>query len=122
VKTILIADDNAVSRELTRECLEDPEFEILEASNGREALDLMRRRRPDLALLDIQMPELDGYGVVQAIRADPDLHTTPVIAITAFAMEGDSARAASAGFDAYVTKPIRVTALRQEINRLLRLA
>ncbi|MFN7935684.1 MAG: response regulator [Bryobacteraceae bacterium] len=119
MKTILIADDNAVSRELTRECLDGCGFALMEASNGREALHLLKTRRPDLALLDIQMPEMDGYAVIRAVRADPDLRGLPVIAITAFAMEGDSQRAVSAGFDAYITKPIRIDALRQEIQRLL---
>lgn len=119
MKTILIADDNAVSRELTRECLEDSGFHLIEASNGKEALQLLKTGRPDLVLLDIQMPEMDGYAVIRAVRADPELRTLPVIAITAFAMEGDSERAAAAGFDAYITKPIRVQSLRQEIQRLL---
>jgi len=112
VKTILVADDNPLSRELVVDILEGYGYQILQAKDGREALDEAARAQPDLILLDIQMPHLDGYEVLRAIRCDPNLSSLPVVALTAFAMESDREKAGLAGFDAYVTKPIDLEALR----------
>jgi two-component system cell cycle response regulator DivK len=119
VKTILVADDNPVSRELVVDILENTGYRILEARDGREALDVVARDRPDLVLLDIQMPHADGYAVVSAIRSDPRLSPVRVVAVTAFAMDSDREKARQAGFDGFVTKPIDIEALRKMIDSFL---
>lgn len=119
MKRILVADDNAVSRELVREVLEAPGRIIVEAADGEEAVEKIRGEVPDLVLLDIQMPVLDGFAVLRHIRRDPRTAALPVFALTAFAMKGDRARALAAGFDAYITKPIDAAALRRQVEESL---
>jgi CheY-like chemotaxis protein len=96
---VLVADDNPAGRELVRETLGGYAAVIEEAADGREALRKMREARPDLVLLDIQMPEMDGFAVLREIRQDPELRGLRVVALTAFAMQGDRERALEAGFD-----------------------
>lgn len=119
MKRILVADDNAVSRELVREVLEAPGRHIVEAADGEEAIEKIGAETPDLVLLDIQMPVLDGFAVIRRIRHDPRTAALPVLALTAFAMKGDRARALAAGFDAYITKPIDAAALRRHVEEFL---
>jgi CheY-like chemotaxis protein len=116
---ILVADDNAASRELIREVLEVSGYEVVEAADGQEAVSRARESPPDLALVDIQMPRLDGFGVLRELRADPRLSGLNIVALTAFAMQGDRERALEAGFDGYITKPVDIAALRREIEKLL---
>ena len=118
-KKILVADDSVASRELIREVLEMSGYEVVEAFDGQEALSLARENSPDLVLVDIQMPRLDGYGVLRELRADPRFSDLRVVALTAFAMQGDSERALNAGFDGYITKPVDIASLRQEVRRFL---
>jgi len=118
-KRVLVADDNPVSRELIREILEYYQYEVIEAGDGSEALAKMREHRPDLALLDIQMPVMDGTAVIREIRADPTLAHLPVAALTAYAMQGDRERALAAGFNCYITKPIEIPDFRAQIAKLL---
>ena len=118
MKRVLVADDNPVSRELIREILED-DCELIEAGDGREALEKLREHRPDLALLDIQMPVMDGNAVVREIRADPQFSKLPVVALTAYAMQGDRERALALGFNAYITEPIDIPAFQAEVAALL---
>jgi CheY-like chemotaxis protein len=89
---------------------------LTEASNGREALEKIRETRPDLVLLDIQMPEMDGYEVLREIRSDPALKGLRVIALTAFAMRDDRERALAAGFDDYLTKPVTAAKLKEQLK------
>ena len=119
MKRVLVADDNPVSRELIREILENNDCEVIEAGDGREALDKVREHRPDLALLDIQMPVMDGNAVVREIRADPQLSKLPVVALTAYAMQGDREKALALGFNFYITKPIDIPAFRAAVALLL---
>ncbi len=119
MKKVLVADDKATGRELVRTILENTGYEVHEAANGAEAVDQARTVRPDLIILDIHMPEMDGFGVVAELRRDPAFASTPIIALTASAMMGDRERAIAAGFTGYITKPIRLTALRAEVERLL---
>lgn len=119
MKTILFADDSPANRELVREFLEAAGYTVIEAGNGQEALEQVRADRPDLLLLDIQMPKHDGFQVLAELRRDPQFASLPVIALTAFAMRGDRERALEAGFDGYLTKPIDFVALRAEISRHL---
>ena len=116
---ILVADDNAVSRELVREILNSPDYEVIEARDGREALKIISSTTPDLVLLDIQMPVQDGVSVVRQLRRDARFADLPVIALTAYAMRGDREKALEAGFDSYITKPIRPSLLREHVERHL---
>jgi two-component system cell cycle response regulator DivK len=116
---ILIAEDNATNRELFRELLEARGYTVLEACDGPEALQMMEQTSPDILLLDIGMPVLDGFAVVRAIRENPRLSTLPVLAVTAYAMQGDREHVLNSGFDGYLSKPINATSLAQELERLL---
>lgn len=119
---ILVADDNAVSRELVREILEGAGHEVLEAADGPDALQKARAIVPDLLLLDIQMPGLNGYAVLDELRRDARLDALRVLALTAYAMDKDRERALAAGFDAYITKPVEPAVLRREIDRSIGLS
>jgi len=116
--TILVADDNAFSRELMRELLESSGHVILEAINGRIALNVIRQRRPDLVFLDLQMPLQDGFSVIQELRSDSRFQKLPVIAVTASAMIGDRERAIAAGFDSYIAKPIDLCEVEAQVQAL----
>ena len=119
MEKVLIVDDNRASRDLIRAILKPVRCNTIEASNGQQALDLLCHERPDLVLLDIDMPGLDGLTVVKTIRQDAAFASLPVVAVTAFAMEGDREKAIAAGFTAYVTKPVRAAILRQQVRQLL---
>jgi two-component system cell cycle response regulator DivK len=119
MKTILVADDKATGRELVRTVLEKSGYAVIEASDGIEAVRCAREQKPDLIILDLHMPGLDGFSVIQELRRDAQFAGTPIMALTASAMQGDRERALSVGFTGYVTKPIRLGALRGEVERLL---
>jgi two-component system cell cycle response regulator DivK len=119
VKRVLIADDKETGRELVRTVLENQGYEVFEASDGIGALEWAHRIRPDLIILDLHMPGLDGFGVIQELRLDAYFAKIPIIALTASAMQGDRQRAMTAGFTAYITKPVSLKGLRAEVNRLL---
>jgi two-component system, cell cycle response regulator DivK len=116
-KKIVVADDDGVGRELIREVLEMSGYEVIEAADGIEAVSRVHEASPDLVLVDIQMPHLDGYGVLRELRADPRFSDLRVVAVTAFAMRRDREKAQDAGFDGYITKPVDIAALRAEIRR-----
>ena len=119
MKTIVVAEDNIVNRELIREMLDAWGFRVLEASDGEHAFATIKAERPDLVLMDIQMPREDGFSVLRRLRLNPQLAAIPVVALTAYAMRGDSEKALAAGFNAYITKPIDMPSLRREITRQL---
>jgi len=116
---ILIVDDNRASRDLLRAILKPLRCELFEATQGQEALDMIQESRPDLILLDIDMPVLDGFSVLRRIRQEPSLAGLPVIAVTAYAMDGDREKSLSEGFTAYVTKPVQGATLREQVKELL---
>ena len=116
---ILIVDDNAPSRDLVRAILKSVPSDIIEAKHGQEALDLIQQEHPDLVLMDIDMPVLDGLSAVRKIRQTPSLADLPVVAVTSFAMEGDREKGLAAGFTAYLVKPLRAAALREQVQQLL---
>lgn len=119
MKKVLVADDKDTGRELVRTVLENCNYEVFEAGNGVEALSQARQVRPDLIILDLHMPGLDGFGVIKELRNDESFAVTPVMALTASAMMGDRERALAAGFTSYIAKPIRLSTLRSEVERLL---
>jgi CheY-like chemotaxis protein len=119
MKKILIAEDNAVNRELLRELLEARGFEVVEACNGQEALAKVEETQPDILLLDLGMPVLDGFGTVRKIRENPRWASLPVVAVTAYAMHGDQEKTMEAGFDGYLSKPISAALLEKELSRFM---
>jgi CheY-like chemotaxis protein len=116
---ILVAEDNAVNRELLRELLEARGYAVFEACDGQEAFQMIEQIQPELLLLDIGMPVLDGFGVIRKIRETPRLALLPVVAVTAYAMRGDKERILASGFDGYLSKPLSPASLTAELNRLL---
>jgi len=119
MKKVLVADDKDTGRELVRTVLENSGYQVFEASDGEAAVAEARRIHPDLIILDIHMPGLDGFEVIEKLRSEDRFNATPIIALTASAMMGDRERAMAAGFTGYITKPIRLGALRAEVERLL---
>ena len=119
MKKVLIAEDNAVNRELLRELLEIRGYAVMEACNGEEALDQIAKIQPDILLLDLSMPVLDGFGTIERIRKNPSFRSLPVLAVTAYAMQGDREKILTSGFDGYLSKPINPTALQQELERVM---
>jgi two-component system cell cycle response regulator DivK len=119
MKKILIAEDRPSSRELIRTVLEGCGYIVFEASDGRQAVDVARRELPDLLIVDLQMPALDGLGVLAELRRDERFAEVPIVALTASAMQGDRERALEAGFTEYITKPVNLRFLREELTRLL---
>jgi len=117
---ILIAEDNPVNRELLRELLEMRGHTVAEACDGEEALRIIEQTQPDLVLLDIGMPLLDGFGVIRKIRENPRCASMPVVAVTAYAMQGDREKILSSKFDGYLSKPVDARSLVQELDRVLR--
>jgi two-component system cell cycle response regulator DivK len=105
-KKILVVEDNEQNRILMRQLLTYHGYEVLEAADGAAGLAMARERMPDLILLDLQMPVMGGFGVIQELRKTPELSALKVMAVTSFAMKGDREKALEAGFDEYVTKPI----------------
>lgn len=105
MKKILIVEDVEMNRDLLVQLLEE-EYELVEATNGKEGLEAAGRERPDLILLDISLPEMDGWEVTRRVRADEALRHIPIIAVTAHAMAGDEEKAYAEGCSAYLSKPI----------------
>jgi two-component system, cell cycle response regulator DivK len=105
---ILIVEDNERNRKLVRDVLAFHGYRLAEAETGEDGVRLARELRPDLVLMDIQLPGIDGIAALGQLRADPDTHAIPVIAVTASAMTQDRQKIMAAGFDGYQSKPIRV--------------
>jgi hypothetical protein len=116
---ILISEDNAVNRELLREILEMRGYTVSEACDGAEALRMIEQTQPDLLLLDIGMPLLDGFEVMRKIRENPRFAALPVVAVTAYAMQGDREKILSSKFDGYLSKPVNAQSLDEELHHLL---
>lgn len=122
MKRILVAEDRPASLELIRTILESAGYQVIEAADGQEALEKASRNAIDLVLLDLQMPKLDGFGVLKQLRSDSSFRHTPILALTASAMESDRDRALAAGFSGYITKPVDIRFLRSEMERLLKIS
>jgi len=105
MRKIAVVDDNADNRLIIRTILQD-QYDIIEFSSGMEAIEAFKKSKPDVVILDISLPEMDGTEILRRIRGDPDLHDLPVIALTAHAMVGDREKYLAAGFSDYVAKPI----------------
>ena len=115
-KTVMIVEDNELNMKLFRDLIEAHGYATIQTRNGQTAVELARKHRPDLI---IQLPEISGLDVTRDLKADPDLHRIPVIAVTAFAMKGDEERIRAGGCEAYISKPISVTKFIETIKSFL---
>ena len=118
-KTVLIVEDNELNMKLFNDLVETRGHRIVQTRSGVEAVDIARRHRPDLILMDIQLPEVSGLEVTQWLKDDADLRHIPVIAITAFAMKGDEEKILRGGCEAYLSKPISVVKFFETIDHFL---
>jgi len=119
-KKILVVDDNQDSRELVVKVLKNKGYKMIEAINGEEALEKAVAEKPDLILMDISIPDIDGYEVTRRLKAIEEFKDTPIVALTAHAMKGDRAKALEAGSEGYISKPINVRELPEQIRSFLR--
>ena len=104
----MIVEDNELNMKLFNDLLEAKGYKTIQTRNGLEAMDLAREHRPDLILMDIQLPEVSGLEITKWLKEDDELHVIPIIAVTAFAMKGDEERIRQGGCEAYISKPISV--------------
>jgi two-component system cell cycle response regulator DivK len=104
-KCILVVEDQDDNRQILRDLLTSGGFDMIEAENGADAITAAEANRPDLILMDIQLPILDGYEATRRIKANPDLRSIPIIVVTSYALSGDEEKARRAGCDDYVAKP-----------------
>ena len=118
MKKILVVEDVDSSRDLVVQLLED-DYEVVEAVNGEEAVALAGKERPDLILMDLSLPVMDGWEATRQIKAKDDLQSVPIIALTAHAMKGDEEKAKSAGCNDYMTKPIDENELFAKLSKYL---
>jgi two-component system cell cycle response regulator DivK len=118
-KTVLIVEDNELNMKLFNDLVETRGHRIVQTRSGIEAVDLARKHRPDLILMDIQLPEVSGLEVTKWIKEDDDLKAIPIIAVTAFAMKGDEEKIREGGCEAYIAKPISVANFLQTVERFL---
>ena len=118
-KCILVVEDQEDNRQILRDLLTSSGYEITEAGDGEEALRSISARRPDLILMDIQLPVMDGYEATRRIKADPASKDIPIIVVTSYALSGDEDKARAAGGDDYVTKPYSPRALLAKIREYL---
>lgn len=118
-KKVLIVEDNELNMKLFHDLLDTHGYETLQTRNGMEALSLARQHRPDLILMDIQLPEVSGLEVTKWLKEDDDLRSIPVIAVTAFAMKGDEERIREGGCEAYISKPISVSMFMDTIRQFI---
>jgi two-component system cell cycle response regulator DivK len=118
-KTVLIVEDNELNMKLFHDLLEAQGYDTLQTKDGMEALELARANRPDLILMDIQLPEVSGLEVTKWLKEDDDLKGIPVIAVTAFAMKGDEEKIRQGGCEAYIAKPISVVQFLETIQSVI---
>jgi two-component system cell cycle response regulator DivK len=118
---ILLIEDNEQNRYLVTFVLERSSYQVVPARSGPLGIELAGQIRPDLILLDIQLPGMDGYTVARALKADPQLHAIPIVAVTSYAMVGDREQAMAAGCDGYLEKPVNPETFVSEVERFLHL-
>jgi two-component system cell cycle response regulator DivK len=118
-KRILVVEDQEDNRQILRDLLGTTGWELVEAEDGVQAVAAVAKERPDLILMDIQLPIMDGYEATRRIRSNPDNKAIPIIAVTSYALSGDEGKARAAGCDAYVTKPYSPRQLLAKIREYL---
>ena len=119
MKKILIVEDNEKNRILVRDILQHFGYETVEAINGEEGIRIAKEQKPVLTLMDMQMPVMDGFKAIKALRADPGTENIKIIAVTSFAMKGDRERVIEIGADDYLPKPLNTRKLMKVIRRIL---
>ena len=119
-KVILVIEDQEDNRRIMRDLLTSVNYEIIEAVSGQEGVNLAQTHRPNLILMDIQLPDFDGYEATKKIKAIPALNAIPIIAVTSYALSGDDKKAFEAGCDAYVSKPFSPRELLKKIQEILK--
>jgi len=119
-KKILVVDDNQDSRELVVKVLKNKGYEMVEAADGEEAIEKAIAERPNLILLDISIPKLNGYEVTQKLKSMEEFKNIPIVALTAHAMKGDRMKALEAGCEGYITKPINVRELPAQVKSFIK--
>ncbi len=117
---ILVTDDSLLNRKLIRDILKSAGHEVIEASDGLEGINKAKEELPDLILMDIHMPNMDGITAMKKIREIPELKETPVIAITAYAMKGDRKKIIAEGFDDYIPKPVSIKDLIDKVSHCIK--
>jgi two-component system, cell cycle response regulator DivK len=118
---ILVIEDNEQNLYLIRYILEDSGYEVFSAADGQEGIDRAASLLPDMILLDIQLPFMDGYAVARKLRGNPDLAETPIVAVTSYAMPGDREKAIEAGCSGYIEKPIDPDTFDKQVGEYLSL-
>jgi two-component system cell cycle response regulator DivK len=121
-KRVMIVEDNDLNMKLFHDLLDAHSYEIIQTRNGMDALDLARKHRPHLILMDIQLPEVSGLDVTRWLKEDTELCAIPVIAVTAFAMKGDEERIREGGCEAYISKPISVVGFIKTVREFVEAA
>lgn len=118
-KRVLSIEDQEDNRRIVRDLLTSAGYEVIEAVNGDEGVTMAEQARPDLILMDIQLPGLDGYEATRRIKANPALRLTPIIVVTSYALSGDEEKARAAGCDAYIAKPFDAMQLLAMVRQYL---
>ena len=118
-KRILVIEDTEDNRRIVRDLLSSVGYELIEAMDGAEGVAMAQKELPDLILMDIQLPVIDGYEATRRIRAIPELATVPIIAVTSYALSGDEAKTRAAGCDGYVAKPFSPRQLLAKVREFL---
>ena len=119
MKRILVVEDTEDNRQIMRDLLTSVGYELIEAVNGEEGVAMAKQHKPDLILMDIQLPILDGYEATRRIKADAALASVPIIAVTSYALAGDEAKTRAAGCDAYIAKPVVPRTVADTIQQLI---
>ena len=118
-KVILNVEDNEANRKIVRYLFESKGYKVIEAVDGEEGVRMAEQERPDIILMDVQLPKLSGYEATQRIKANPALRDIPIIAVTSFALSGDDEKAMEAGCDDYIAKPFKPRDLLERVEKLL---
>lgn len=119
-KVILSVEDNEANRKIIRDLFTRRGYRVIEAVHGEEGVRMAKQEKPDLILMDVQLPRMDGYEATRRIKADPELRSIPIIAVTSYALSGDKEKALEAGCEDYVAKPFRPRELLAKVEVLLR--
>jgi CheY-like chemotaxis protein len=120
IKTILVIEDNKLNMKLVNGLIKIGKYRMLEAIDAESGIQLIREQRPDLVLMDIQLPGMDGLSATKVIKEDPDLKVIPIVALTSFAMQGDEKKALAAGCTGYITKPIDTRKFLETVSQYLK--
>ena len=118
-RVILSAEDNEANQRIIRDLFTRKGYRVIEAVNGEEAVTMAKQEKPDLILMDVQLPRMDGYEATREIKADPELASIPILAVTSYALSGDRHKALAAGCADYVAKPFRPRELVAKVEELL---